>query len=71
LDTLVAAWSGLVLIREAQYIYPARFTEETLQKLSLLFPKTYKDTKKWFKKLSITRNLDSKAMNYGRLKAEA
>jgi hypothetical protein len=51
-------------------LFPVGLVEETMRTLALLFPQTDKKTKKWFRKLSSRQNIDTKALNCGRLRAE-
>ncbi|RDL35111.1 Uncharacterized protein BP5553_07042 [Venustampulla echinocandica] len=51
-------------------LFPVGLVDETLRTLALLFPGTDKTTKKWFKKLSTSKKLDTKAVKCGRLRAE-
>lgn len=51
-------------------LLPAGLVAETIRTIALLFPETDKRTEKWFRTLSSSRRLDSKAIKCGRLRAE-
>ena len=51
-------------------LYPDGLIEETIRTLALLFPNTDKNTKRWFRRMCVEHNLDSKVMKCGRLRAE-
>jgi hypothetical protein len=50
-------------------MFPEGFIDETLRTLALLFPQSDPKTRKWFRKLSRTSNLDFQAVKCDRLRA--
>jgi hypothetical protein len=50
-------------------MFPDGFIDETIRTLALLFPQSDLKTRKWFRKLSRTSNLDCHAVKCDRLRA--
>lgn len=51
-------------------LLPDGVVNETLQTLALLLPSADAETRKWFKKVAATRELDTRAIQCGRLKSD-
>ncbi|KAI9855742.1 MAG: hypothetical protein M1813_009632 [Trichoglossum hirsutum] len=68
--TVVVFHHATFLENQRSSLFPEKFVDETLRTLTLLFPQSDADTRRWFQSLPSSLNLDSRVVKQGQLRAD-